>query len=366
MFMSTLYHRVCCFVLFVVAASASFSGFYQKSHFCEAGVAGSYDEASFESMVDGTAYRPYVYRQLLPAIANRIDRIAPDRFKNWLYIHQGSGSSSYMRAMSVSPTAQNKVYFTRDLTVYLATFLFALLAVYAMYLVCTALEVPRTASVFTPVVVILLVPYPMSLSGFFYDYSELAFFALAVWVALRFDWWWLIPISILGAWNKESFLLFIPSLYPILRQRGSRREALVGVGVLCCLCAVIYYCLRVRFAHNPGATVEIGLFGQVRQFLHPRALLFGTEETYGVRVPRAFSVLPLALLLWTVWRGWKRLPLVMRRHGQIAAAINIPMFLLFGHPGELRALSMLYIVFLMLLAVNLSDWMRGAEAQRAR
>ena len=69
---------------------------------------------------------------------------------------------------------------------------------------------------------------------------------------------------------------------------------------------------------------------------------------------RAFTLIPLALLVWTVWRGWKLLPKPFQRHGQIAAAINLPLFFLFCQPGEMRDLSMLYIVFLLLLAMNIT------------
>jgi hypothetical protein len=355
---------VCCFVLFFVAASASYGGFYQKSHIFEALESASSERNGIEQMLDGTANRPYVYRQLLPSTANWIDRIVPRLIENWFYIHQGSGPDAYIAVMSDSPIATNKVYFFRYLTVYVATFLFTLLAVYAMYLVCRALEIPPPAAVFAPVVVILLVPYIMDGGGYFYDYPELAFMALAVWVALKFDWWWVIPVAALGTWNKESFLLFIPTLYPIFRRQHSRLGALLGVGVLCLICAAVYFPERLQFAHNPGSTVEWGLPNQLESFLHPRNLLLATEETYGVRTLKALSVVPIALLVWTVRRGWRHLPRAIQQHGQIAAVINITLYLLFCCPGELRDLSMLYIIFLLVLAVNLNDWVGGSERRQ--
>ena len=360
---SWLYYRVCCFVLFFVAASASFSGFYDKWHFREAGVSESDEYASFESILDGTAYRPYVYRQLLPAAASLIGRMVPLSIQNSWYSRSVEGSDAHIGGMADSSAARNKVYFLRYRVIYLATFLFALLAVYAMYLVCKALEVPEPAAVFAPVIVILLVPYIMSGGGYFYDYSELAFLALAVWIALRFDWWWLIPVAALGAWNKESFLFIIPSLYPMFRRRHSRTGAWLGVTVLCLVCGAIYYSLRLRFAQNPGSTVELSWHEQLQFFLSPQLLLFSLEKTYGMLVVSVFTVAPMALLVWTVWRAWGQLPRVIQQHAQIAAAINIPLYLLFSAPGELRDMSMLYIVFLMVLAVNLSNWVSSSKKE---
>jgi hypothetical protein len=355
-FASRLFYRACCFVLFFLAASASFNGYYQKWHFGEAGLSGEDERFSFEAMVDGTAYRPWVYRQFLPACVNRIDRALPDSFKSWLYNRPGFGADPLEDPFFDSPTAENPAYSFRYLLLYAATFLSALLAVYAMYLVCRALEAPRPAALFAPIIVILLVPYIESQGGYFYDYPELAFFALAAWIALRFDWWWIIPVAALGTWNKESFLLFVPTLYPLLRRRNSRRNAWLGIGVLCLVCVAVHYPIRLGFAHNPGGAMEMHWRDQLNWLLQPQNLLFGTEKTYGVRALKAFTLVPMTLLAWSVWRGWGHLPRAIQRHAQIAAAINLPLYVLFCWPGELRDLSLLYLVFLLVVASNLKEW----------
>ena len=249
---SRVYFRVCCFVVYFVVASASFSGYYDKWHFGEEGVAGEDPRFHFEMMVDGTAHRPYVYRQLLPTAANWMDRAVPASIKTWLYGHQTLGTEAAQDAFFDSATAENPVYFFRYLLVYLATFGFALLGLYAMQMVCRAVQVPLPAAVIAPTIVLLLVPYLQSCGGYFYDYPELAFFALAAWFALKFDWWWILPIAVLGTWNKESFVLFVPTLYPLLRRRSSRLNAGLGIGVLFLACLAVYLSVRSGFAHNPG------------------------------------------------------------------------------------------------------------------
>ena len=359
---SRLYERVCRFVLFFVAATIAFNGYYQKWHFLEAGVPGTYAVAGFERMVDGTANRPFVYRQLLPAIANALDGVTPQATKMWFYVHQGKGTASYLLAISTSPTANNPVYFFRYLVVYGLTFLFTLLAVYAMYLLCLAIKIRDPAAVFGSVIVIVLFPFCMSVGGYFYDFPELALFMLAMLVAIKLDWWWLIPVVALGEWNKESFLLIILTLYPIFRLRNSRRGSLLAVAVLGFICVAIYYSLRLRFGHNPGGTVELRWLEQLRWFSHPKYLLYETEETYGMRMLRPMTLLPMGLLLWTIQRGWKYLPPAVQRHGIIAAALNIPLYFLFCAPGELRDLSMLSVVVLLTIATNLNHWVEHGTA----
>jgi hypothetical protein len=195
----------------------------------------------------------------------------------------------------------------------------------------------------------------MAGGGFFYDYSELAFFALAVWAALRLRWWWLIPIAALGTWNKETFLLFILTLYPLLRRNASALAAALRTVAICTVSLAVLIPIRLRFAHNPGGDQGWSWLGQLHFFLNPRNLLFATEETYGVRMLAASTLLPIALLVWASIRGWRHLPPVIQQHSCIAAAINLPLYLVFCNPGEMRNLSMLFVTLLLLLAANLNQ-----------
>ena len=68
-----------------MAAAASFNGYFDKWHFREAGTSAYMAGASFDAIVDGTAVRPYIYRQLLPAVANWIDARVAEGAKDRLY-----------------------------------------------------------------------------------------------------------------------------------------------------------------------------------------------------------------------------------------------------------------------------------------
>ncbi len=358
---SNLYYRLCCFVLFFVAASASFAGFYEKSHFREAGVRGDWYETGFEQMLNGTAKRPYIYRRFLPDTINWIDSATPQRFKDYLYRHQASGLDAYLIAITSSPTAQNKVYFYRYQVMYMMTFGFVLLSVYAMYLVCRAMALPPPAAVLTAVLFILLMPYFQLPAGFSYDYVELVLMCVSVTIALKFEWYWLLPVAALGAWNKESFLLFVLCLYPFVRQRNSRRATIVAITTLVLLCGGIYLCMRMRYGHNAGMNVVPQFNDQMEDFRYPRRFLWLMDETYGLRVLRVDALLPIALIVWTVWRGWKKLSHATRLHAKIAAAINLPLFILFCTPGEIRDLSLLYVTFILIMALNLNEWIEMTQ-----
>jgi hypothetical protein len=128
------------------------------------------------------------------------------------------------------------------------------------------------------------------------------------------------------------------------------------------VCLAVYLPIRTRFASNPGGQVELHWHDQLISFLHPVSLLFNMEKTYGLLLPRAFTLLALALCAWTVARAWRQFPSALKNHAKIAAAINLPLYFLFCWPGELRNLSMLFIVLLLGLAYGLKDWMAGTRA----
>jgi hypothetical protein len=355
---SRIYRRICCFVLFFVAAAASFGGFYQKWHFAEADVPGDDPPARIEGMLDGTAARRTVYRQMLPMTANWLDRVAPVATKRWLEKEQAAEDKPIF-AISTSSTANDPRYEFRYFVIYVLTFLFSLLAVYAMFLVCCALEMPVASAVFAPVILMLLLPYIMVNGGFFYDYPELAFFSLAVWASLRLRWWWLIPIVALGSWNKETFLCFLPTLYPLLRRTGSRKAVVQRMSVLALVSMAVVLPIIWHFAHNPNQDSDLWWQRQLHFLLSAHNLFYATDETYGVRSLAAFTLLPLGLMVWTVIRGWRLLPRAMQQHAAIAAAINLPIYIVSCNPGELRNLSMLYITLLVLIAVNLNQACEG-------
>ncbi len=359
-------------MLYFLIAAASFSGFYSKWHFAEPDVEGEDYRFSFDGMVDGTAYRPYVYRQMLPTLVNWIARAAPVSFETWLYSIQApvSGKSSDPAArrdaridpLFDSATAENPKYFFRYLVIYIATFLFALLALYTLRQVCVELEMRDPAATIAPAVFLLLLPFLQSVGGFFYDYSELAFFAIAVWVALRRNWGWLIPVAALATWNKESFLFFVQTLYPLLRSRTSRARALLAVSAAGAACIAVYLPLRFRFAANHGGSMELHWRDQLQSLLHPLDFLFNMEKTYGLMLPRVCTLLVLALCVWTAARVWWRLPHVVKKHATIAAAINLPLYVLFCWPGELRNFSLIFVALVVVMAEGFSEW-AGAHGQ---
>ncbi len=365
---SRLYYRICGFVLFFVAAAASFSGYYDKYRLLESGTVNPEFKQTFEAMMDGTAPRPFVYRQLLPAIAktlaDAIDKAFPEKIAAWLY-HGHNGTPVGERFLE-SPIFREPQYLLRYCILYAVESLFVWLAVYALYWLGKAAGFSPVSSALGAIGMILIMPLILTGGGYFYDYPELAFMALAALISIRYAWWWLIPLVALATWNKESFLLFLPSLYPLLRQRSSPRASrfgpLLALAVLMSTSAAVYAYLRMKFANNPGGTVEVHLQEQIQSILHPIHGMFSIEKTYGILMPRGIYLLAALLVVATAWRGWPRLPQAFRWHAAIAAAINLPLYFVLCAPGELRDLSMLYATLFLLIVASISDWITSTTS----
>jgi hypothetical protein len=357
-FTSKLYFRLIVSLALFLAAAASFQGFYSKYHLLEAGTVNPELKQTFEAEVDGTAPRPFVYRQLLPMTANWFAGVLRSRFpeqtEKWL--HHGSDALPIGARFLNSPIVREPQYWLRYCIVYGMVFVAAWMSAICTYGLSLHAGYSPPASLLASVTLILLMPWLFTGGGYYYDYPELAFLLLAVWWAASRPWWWLIPIAILATWNKESFLLFVPTLYPLLRARASRARAILATAVLGLLSAAVWEWLRIRYRYNSGGALEFHLPDHLRLLTHPEILLLSLEETYGVIVLRGVYLILLAFIVWTACRAWKHIPAIFQRHAQVAAVINVPLYILFCQPGELRDLSMLYAALALVLAAAWSGW----------
>lgn len=211
--LSKLYYTAVCLGLFFVAAAASFNGYFDKWHFREAGTTEYMENNGLADVANGTAERPVVYRQLLPISANWLDRQVSAQTRSRLLAKSyGPTFLAHYLSRTEAPLAHDPVFFIRYLIIYFLVFIFAWFSVCALYLIGCAAGYPPYASAFGSVVFILLMPYFLTVGGYYYDYPELFFMGLAVWASLRARAWWIIPIAALASLNKETFFAFVPTL----------------------------------------------------------------------------------------------------------------------------------------------------------
>jgi hypothetical protein len=346
-----LARRVIFATLLFFAAIASFNGFFSKNGFLDTPGPGV---RSFTASVDGISHRPYIYRQLVPGIANWANQVVPPSLLHALANVHGDNVTGIYSIFS-SPIAHDPVYSFRYLVMYVVCVTSAILAAFFLYLVCRAEGHTPLVAVTAAVVLILLIPYfQIRGAGVYTDYPELAFLAMGVWAAQRFHWLWLVPVAILGTANKESFILIVLTFWPLLRVRYGLIFSILQIGVLELFASATYWAIRLHFPVTVGETVHFHLIEQIQYLLSPTFLLTKFGRAYGVFVPEAGTLVPVAILIWLVWLGGRRLSPRISQHALLALAINVPLFFLFCDPGEMRDFSLLYVAFMLCLAGILS------------
>ena len=342
-------------MIYAVVAAAAFDGFYQKWRFRD-------DVAAFSiaDVFDGASARPWAYRRLLPDLIDQSIHALPPQgragLERSLYRRDGSLVSGLR-----SPVASDQRYALRYHLLYGLVYLTFLGSLFALRRLCLAAGAEPLPAIVAPALLMLFLPLLMTKGGYYYDAPELLFMALAALACMSRLPWLLVPIAMLGAWNKESFLFFLPALLPFLREHFSTRLSYGLLAAAILAAGGVYLRLRLIYVANVGLTVEGHLAENLAYWLDPASYL-GFEATYGLMLPQPQNVLVLILLVGTFISGWRHAGPALRGHVLLAGAINLPLFLLFCAPGERRNLSMLYAGFVMLAGLALNPSVRRPSA----
>jgi hypothetical protein len=352
-------------IIYFLSAAAAFDGYYTRYGFRE-----NLPNFSLPSMVDGTANRPFVYRRLLPIIANAVDQSLPAKLKQELVAELIRPSndlpSQHTRSGLRHGDADNPRYALRYHLIYFLDFLSLFAALFFARAVCIRAGASVFAATCAPCLFALGLPLLLSKGGYLYDLPEvLCLFAALFLAQRRSSWiaWLLIPASILGALNKETFIVFVVALIPFIVGRRSRiRDYLIVAGSLTGSVGT-YLVIRRLYASNPGVTVEMHLLNNLAYYSNPLNLVT-FDKTYGLLMLSGYSVLTIAVIGLLLSLSWRRQSGAVRRHAVLAAAMNFPLLLLFSAPGEIRNLSMLYPTLAFLIAGSIDrlvPQLRGPE-----
>ena len=331
-------------VIYIVAA-ASFNGFFVKWAFCD-----TEKKYSFEMMFDETAHRPFVHRQLMIDVAKGITTLIPDKPKARLETHflkHNEIESHY------GMTKIDSRYIIEYNLVYWECFICLLAAMFLWRKIFTELTGSKIAGTLTACCFAILFPIFETVGGYFYDLGELMFFALATFFACRGNWLALIIISPFAEYNKESFLFFVLTMFPLLAVKIGNKKAAVTVIVSAFISGCVYLYVSNLYAGNPGGSTEFHLTDHIENLLHGWT---GFEITYGVFIGQGMFLPHVLLVAWIFKNSWNNLPKQWKDHIKLAAAINIPLYLLFCADGELRNLSMLYTSFMAVISLYIKNF----------
>ena len=333
-------------VIFYVVAAASFNGFFVIYAFME-----KHDNRrSFEEMYDETAHRPFVYRQLMIKISKEIRNELPQDFQNALM--QEFKRSDIIR----EHYAQSEINPAHAIEYHLLYFMCFGCLLFSMFLwrdIGVEITENVLAGKLTACIFALIFPL-FEWLGVFYDCSEVFFFSLAALFACRGNWLALIILTPIASYNKESFLFFILALYPLLESKIGRKKAAPVIIFSAFLSGCVYLYQSAIYAGNPGGTVEWHFYDHLRDFTILRSWMF-SQQFYGVYWGVGFFLPNVFMIAWLVKCTWKKIPAPWKNHMKIALTINLPLFVLFCYPNEIRNFSLLYVSFIVILSIYIKE-----------
>ena len=315
-------------VMYWAASASAFNGYYDKWKFFDGNPA-----QSLNATLDGTASQPYVYRQLLPRIANGVQSALPAQMAQAIELKLQTANGA-LKAPDGRDALQPG-YALRYRIVYYLCFGALFAALFVLRRLALDLKLHPFAALTAPVAFALMLPILETRGGYFYDYPELLAFSLAMLFAVR---GWAIPLILLAVpatMNKESFLFYCVSLLPILLNKLSWMKAVATAGVAALVSGVTYMWVKSAYTGNSGGATIFQLVDNIRFYANP-VHLFTLELSYGVAFFKGYSLVVLAWFALLIKYGWPRAPLAIRRHLCIAAIINLPLLLLLcagGSPG---------------------------------
>ncbi|MDP3607741.1 MAG: hypothetical protein Q8R74_01545 [Methylophilus sp.] len=317
---------------------------------------------SIIQMMDGTAERPFVYRQLLPTIAKIAQKTISESesfFYSAIKKVKLDASQNYTRATDANVEGYQYGY----KIVYLASFLGLFLSLIMLRALLLSQGYGQVESVLAPTAFIIAFPYLQSIGGFFYDSIELAFFIGAIMLAYKGRIASLIVLTIFASFNKESFLFFIPTFYPFIRAKFTFKQTILIFISLLSVSTLIHFYLHELFKGNVGSEMYFHLWINLKEYLSPMTYL-RNETTYGLPGPSGFFITTLTIMLIVAVRAKLEVSLVWKQHFLIAFLINMPLFLAFCVTGELRNLSMLYVGAVIFMAGALRASLKNSTCIR--
>lgn len=317
--------------LLIAVTSAGYCGFFLKWSFRE-------DSASFgfTAMIEGTAKRPFVHRQLLPVLAKKSAELLPAQTKEKL-------SKNLIEKQHIEKRFAQANIPEKYVIEYYFMFIFCFILFFAAICILRLLLIEVTQDKFSATLgaclFAILFPFFEVLGGYFYDCGEVFFFFLAALLAVKQNFIALILITPLAELNKESFLFFAATLFPFLGLKKTFATIFAA--------GLTYLYVRQIYVNNPGDMADHRFFEHMENILDIKSY-FLTDSIYGVSLPSRMFFLHVIYVVWIIKNFWCKLSDDWKMHAKIALVINSILYFMFVVPGELRDLSMLYVSFIIL------------------
>ena len=228
----------------------------------------TYDRSKFLEMVNGSAYKPFVFRTLLPTTVRLVSSVTPEKTKEVFasIVVQSQSLGTAFDRLGGKPSAAYQ-YFIASLLMLVC---FAGFAHYASKLTIKICGIAGTfvaRSMLALAVLIGLYPF-FSYVSYLYDPPQLFLFTLCLYFLATSKLPQFIISFALCCINKETAILLIPIYVVIFHKQLTSRKYFGLLLATVCWYILVRVVLVYLFRANPGSTAELHLDHNIHFFNH--------------------------------------------------------------------------------------------------
>lgn len=219
-----------------------------------------YERAMFRDVVNGTAWKPYVYRVIMPVTIRTITDLVPEEFQNRL-------AEKVEQDKNIKAVLDKFLWETDDITEYITAcilmygFLLGFLIVFRK-LFKAIYNAPLWFINITTIFVLLGLPAMFEYYSYVYDFPNLFLFTLGLYLLNQKMWKAFILLYLVSCFNKETTILltmvFVIHYYKNQELSTYLYRNLIMIQLV--IFALVKLLLYLIFLENPGPFVELHLF----------------------------------------------------------------------------------------------------------
>jgi hypothetical protein len=298
-----------------------------------------YHPSKFEDMVYGKAWKPFVYRTLLPTTVRVISAPVPQVIRTSLSEMVDENES--LKKLFEKLKWEKELFVEYSFAMILMFLSLWGFAIAVRYLFALFYDTSTLLANLVSMLALLGLPTMFQYTSFLYDFPSLLLYTLGLIFLYKQDWKKFLILYPVACLNKETTILltFIFFIYFHPRLRADYFYKLLFIQLT--IFAVIKVFLFVIFKSNPGTFVEFHLVD------HNLGLLTGYD------LPLAFTVLGLIML---IYYKWKEKPLFLRT--TLWALLPLLFLTLFlGYLDELRDYYEVYPSVIILISHSIAQVM---------
>ena len=311
-----------------------------------------YKRAMFSEMIDGTAWKPFVYRTLLPTTVRLISEVIPDKVHKTLTEKVESNKS----AMLVLEKFKWESEFITEYLVAMVLMYSTLLGfVFAFRRLFDEIySSPLWFKNIISIILLLAIPamFQPQYSNYIYDFPSLFLFTLGLLLLRQKKWRYFLILFFISCFNKETIILLtlIFAIHFYKDAEISRKLYYQLIAAQLMIFAAIKILLYILFMNNPGGFVEFHLID--RNYL----LFNGYSLT---------TFVVLLIIFLSIFSKWNEKPKFLKDALWIAVPLLI-LTLFFGFFDELRDYYEVFPIVVLLISFNIAKILGVKIADKAK